>query len=492
MSHKTLPLAVLSFVALLAGCGGSAHIPAATASGPQLYMTPTISGGYSSSATAKPATYSVDDKAQPLPTFVQDTYAFSDKQSGAQIQYSGNVVTLSRGLRELELTYACGSTTVTGCTGIHYNSLQPASGWAVELADQSGGLVQLTGQPFAPLVPAVTCPSMKSAETFLFVTLPARLTAASPVRNTWNAQHETAYGSVDISASGSTVNLAKINQYILPSEGGGTPANAPSTSVTVTGACSPTVYGETVAVPANPTTTITGGVTQTTDPQAMMGIGPSGLLVEDNGTFAQNSAPYYENTLGAGTGAIGLPVPSSTIDPPRTGQSDSFTASVVGAQYLGFLYGSGSSGSSTNGFSSVASFGFPTLPSSCKTLMAQIAAKTATSLVNPIYGGDFPVNTTTGLPDPSLPSVQTNGGYGNCDFVVDLGLQSSTTNGLYEGATVWVGASTATNTSTANAYSIPAVAIAGTLNGKYAIFLIGEDTVGSPNQAWGIYLLQSN
>jgi hypothetical protein len=63
---------------------------------------------------------------------------------------------------------------------------------------------------------------------------------------------------------------------------------------------------------------------------------------------------------------------------------------------------------------------------------------------------------------------------------------------LYEGATVWVGASTATNTSTANAYSIPAVAIAGTLNGKYAIFLIGEDTVGSPNQAWGIYLLQSN
>lgn len=38
------------------------------------------------------------------------------------------------------------------------------------------------------------------------------------------------------------------------------------------------------------------------------------------------------------------------------------------------------------------------------------------------------------------------------------------------------------------AYSFPAVAIAGQLDGKYAIFLIGVDS----SQPWGIYLLQSN
>jgi hypothetical protein len=56
---------------------------------------------------------------------------------------------------------------------------------------------------------------------------------------------------------------------------------------------------------------------------------------------------------------------------------------------------------------------------------------------------------------------------------------------------VYVGSGFGTNT-TGKTYSFPAVAIAGQLNGKYAIFLIGVDSTGSPHQAWGIYLLQSN
>lgn len=462
-----LALALLATVlaVILSACSNTVNTPKATASGPQLYMTPTIYEGTPAIRyTSSPATISIDDAAL---TFAQQTYS---AQTAAQVNYSGDLAShpLARGLKELEQTYACGATTGT-CTGTTYtpSHLNP-SGWAVELAGQSGGLEQLIGHQFVPMVPAVTCPSMSSAETFLFVTLPKPL-------GVWDPTHETAYGSVNISASGSAVTFAGINQYILPSAGGGKVTNSSSVPQ---GACSSTVYGNTVAVPANPTITIdpTGAVTYAL--QAMVGIGPSGLLVEDSGGTSY---------LGAGTGAIGLPKPSNTVD----------TGSLVGAQYLGFFYGTGSSGSTPNGFSSVASFGFPTLPSSCKTLMAQIAAKTTTSLVNPIYGGDFPVNTTTGLtttglPDPGLSSVQANGGYGNCDFVIDLGTESSTTNGLYEGATVWVGAGTATNTSTTIAYPIPAVAIAGTLNGKYAIFLVGEDTVGSPNQAWGIYLLQSN
>jgi hypothetical protein len=466
-------LLILLLAGMVSACGGgSAHIPAATASGPQLYMTPVIHGG-SGSTTSTTATYSIDDKAL---TFAQATYAVNEAQSGAQTNYSGDIAFpgLARGLQELELTYNSCATDAGGCTSQTYKPPQPASGWAVELSGQDGGLLQLVAppgtynagpQPFVPLVPAVTCPSMKSAQAFQFVTLPSSLITSGTAPSTWNPQSETAYGSVDISASGSAVTLANIKQYILPSAGGGTPANAPSSSVPVPGACSPTVYGNTVAIPPNPTLTTTGGNTSS-GPQAMMGIGPSGLLVEDNGTFSQTRAPYYENSLGAGTGAIGLPKPSSALS----------TSSLLGAQYLGFFYGSGSAGSA-NSSTSLASFGFSSQPSTC----AAVTAQTSTML----YGGDFTNN------NPAASAVQANGGFGNCDFAIDLGAQDSSNNGLYSAATVYVGLGFAANT-TGKSYSFPAVAIAGQLNGKFAIFLIGEDTAGSPNQAWGIYLLQSN
>jgi hypothetical protein len=133
---------------------------------------------------------------------------------------------------------------------------------------------------------------------------------------------------------------------------------------------------------------------------------------------------------------------------------------------------------SSSGWSStVASFGFSSVPADC----SAVTASTATL----IYGGDFPNN------DPSGAAVQSAGGFGNCDFAIDLGAQDSTNNGLYPAAAVWVGASFSGNTTGAS-YSFPAVAIAGQLGGKNAIFLLGVDTTGSPNQAQGIYLLQSN
>jgi hypothetical protein len=460
-------VAILAVV--LGGCGTSVTIPTTSAAGPRLYMTPVIYGGTSGKSSYYPTTLSIDDAAL---TFAQQTYAFSDAQSGMQVNYSGNLKSFSRNLLELELTYSCGTTTTSGCSGITYDP--PKIGWAVELANQSGGLAQLSGQSFVPLLPAVTCPSMSSAESFLFVTLPARLITIGTGQNTWNPLNETAYGSVDISTSGSTVTLANITQNILPSASarGGTLTNASSSS-SVTGACSSTVYGNTVAIPANSTITIDSTGTETVTPQAMLGIGSTGLLVEDNGTSGHSTAPYYENDLGAGTGAIGLPKPSSAVD----------TSALIGAQYLGFFYGSGSSGSTTNWSSSMASFGFSSQPTTC----AAVATSTSTML----YGGDFSSNN---------PAAST-GGYGNCDFAIDLGPeggQDGKTNGLYSSAMVYVGAGFCPNrgattcTPVAQSYHFPAVAIAGQLDGKFAIFLIGEDTAGSPNQAWGVYLLQSN
>lgn len=446
---------------ILSACSSSANISKATASGPQLYMTPVIrEGAQSLQFTNTVATISIDDAAL---TFAQRTYSIGAHGTVVQVNYSGKLASLARGLKGLELTYAC--TEMSTCDGATYTpDPDNPSGWAVELPDQDGGLLQLAGQPFVPLVPAVTCPSMSSAETFLFVTLPDTLITTGTGAVDWNPTVETAYGSVDISASGSTVTFANISQYILPSAGGGKLTNSSS----VTGACSSTVYGNTVAIPADATVTGNNGV-DTYTPQAMVGIGPSGLLVEDNGS----ASGKHENVLGAGTGAIGLPKPSSAVD----------TSALVGAQYLGFFYGGGSSndgtssGTATSWSSSVASFGFTSLPSTC----AAVAPQTSTML----YGGDFTGN------NPAASTVQSGGGFGNCDFAIDLGAQDASTNGLYSAATVYVGSGFATNT-TGKRYSFPAVAIADQLNGKFAIFLIGEDTTGSPNQAWGIYLLQSN
>lgn len=94
-----------------------------------------------------------------------------------------------------------------------------------------------------------------------------------------------------------------------------------------------------------------------------------------------------------------------------------------------------------------------------------------------LYGGDFTND------DPSTSSD----GFGNCDLAIDLGTQDSANNGLFPNATVWLGTSYAANT-TGKTYSFPAVAIAGQLNGKYAIFLLGVDST----EPWTIYLLQSN
>jgi len=453
--------AALALAGVLNGCSSSAHIPTAAASGPQLYMSPSVYGG-TGSATATQASYSIDNTTQP-PVFAQSTYAFSDTQAGAQIQYSGQTATLARGLRQLELTYACGTRTVNGCNGVTYSPPQ-ANGWMFAWADQSAGLLQLSGQPFVPLLPAVACPSMKTAQTFLYITLPAPLINSGTGPLTWNPQLETAYGSADISASGSTVTFANINQSLL---GGGTPSVAPASSIT--GACSSTVYGNTVAVPANPAVTSTGtSSTVVTEPQAILGIGPSGLLVEDNGGSKISSKPYYENSLGAGTGAIGLPKPSAAVS----------IGSLVSAQYMGFFYGSGMAGSTANWSSSPASFGFSNLPSACAT----VATQTSTIL----YGGDFTAN------NPAAPAVQANGGFGNCNFAIDLGAQDTKTFGLFPSAIIHVGSSFSANTTGKN-YSFSAVAIAGQLtNGKFAIFVLGKDMTGSPNQAWGIYLLQSN
>ncbi len=171
----------------------------------------------------------------------------------------------------------------------------------------------------------------------------------------------------------------------------------------------------------------------------------------------------YVNVLGAGTGAVGLPQPSSAVD----------VSAAAGAQYLGFIYAAGiypGDSSSPTGWSShVASFGFSNVPPAC----ASIAPPTPTL----IYGGDFSNDDPSSSPD----------GYANCDFAIDLGSQSSSENGLFPNATVWVGAGYVGNTNGVT-YSFPAVAISGQVGEKHVLFVLGVDS----NEPWAIDLLQSN
>jgi hypothetical protein len=438
----------------LAGCSNT-HV---SSSNPSQTTNPVQT--YLAAGVGNLETYLIDHTAN---DFVVTSYG----PSGAAIQASGSVSPLANGILDLDITYLPGEI---------ISSAPQTGNWAVEIPGQAA-LMELettssfgTNTSFAPLVPTQSCPNLSTAETFQFVTIPKRLGSQSTVvANGWNPQLETAYGSVSIATSGTTVEFSNISQHTFPAASGGAAGSPINPAMaTATAACSSTFYGQTISVPSSVTVVNPGQGTSSVPPSATIGIGPSGFLSEDSGSPQgpnDPSIPPYENVLGAGYGAIGLMEPSAQIT----------TSALASAQYQGVLYGAASgssSGVANPGFRLIGSFGYSNLQASCPTLPAP-----ASSTI--LYGGEFASN------DPSASS------FGNCDLAIDLGNQDASNNGLYTATTVYVSASFPNN-GHATAYSFPAVAVAGQISGKYAIFLIGLDTIGSPSQPWGIYLLQSN
>jgi hypothetical protein len=464
----------------IAGCGevvrSSQSITGPTPQGgPQSYFAAAVAGGYHGGSVSDSeylASYTFDDSAN---TFAQLSYTFtSGDQKGPQLNYSGSWSALSRGLRNLGITYSNGQYGDSSAPGVGINYSPPLTGnWAFELAGQAGGFVNLKGMPFVPMVATQSCPSFSQASTYQFITIPTYIgtNLAGPnggIQN-WDPQHDTAYGLASVSTSGNTVEFKNIQQFTSAgtqvSDYPDVPGD-PAAITSIAGSCSPTFYGNTISVPGDVLVTLPGpGETITSS--AIVGVGPTGLLVENNGQ-TQNSVSNasftgYQPFLGSGTGAIGLPQPSSAAD----------VQALSGAQYLGVIYGGGSGASDWT--SRIASFGFPNAPTACPSGNFQA----------PIFGGDFPNN------DPTQSPASTSSGFGNCDIVIDLGQQDSSRNGLFPNATIYL-SQVFTGNATAGTYSFPATAIAGQLNGKYAIFVIGVDNTGTPSQAWGVYLFQSN
>jgi len=440
------------------GCSGSkSSSPANSGSTPapnpqgssKLYFSPAMGDVYA-------ATYSIDHTAN---TFVRKVYGFNNSPAnGPTVTDSGVIASLSSGIVSLDTTYNENS------TGTSTTYDPPLTGsWAVEIPGQAALIGMKDYATFTPAVPTGTCPAFSSPQTIQFVTIPNRLStnAGGVVANNWNPQLETAYGSAQVSVNGTAVQFSSVAQSTFPANGkSGTPLMPGAGSASAT--CDPTFYGETIGVPST-VDVINPGTTESVPPSATIGIGPSGFLVEDAGS-SQISGEPYENILGAGYGAIGMVRPAGAVS----------TSALVAARFQGFLYGSGgptSSSASGNGFSLIGSFGYADLKASCP---SPPAAKTSTML----FGGEFEDN------DPSKHAS------GTCDLAIELGPQDGSSNGLYPAATVYVGAAFPMN-GAGKSYSIPAVAIAGQIAGKYAIFLIATDTTGSPQQAWGIYLMQS-
>lgn len=456
--------ALAIFVAGCASSISSGGSSGATGNADQVYLAAGV-GSLAAQVEAL-STYTLDDTRN---TFVVTAYgpsgitistiAGSTTSTGSTIFESGDISTLANGIVQMDPTYFPGAVLASASP-----SSQTAS-WAVQIPGQAAlAAVQATNAngivtSFAPLVPTQSCPSFKSAQSFEFVTIPRTSTNGG-----WNPATETAYGSVSISTGNAGVQFSNISQYTLPATNGGTPgapanpASSPASTV-----CSQTFFGQTMSIPEVVTVQNPGGDSQSSSPSATIAISPAGFLLEDSGSL-EGPSPY-ENVLGAGYGAIGLETPSSALS----------TSTVVAAQYQGILYGAhdGSTASADGpGFRLMGSFGYSNLAAACPTLPAP-----STSTI--LYGGEFTNNN---------PSANASG---NCDLAIDLGAQDTASNGLYPAATVYVSASFPYN-GLGTAYSFPAVAIAGQIDGKYAIFLIGMDTAGSPSQPWGIYLLQSN
>jgi hypothetical protein len=454
LDRKAFAIGVLVIGIVIGGCSSTPMTtpPAVTSKNPQVYLAPLVAGTtVGPDAINTPQTYTIDDAGT---AFSQSTYVLGQDQEGAQVVAAGSFTASSRNLLTLALsaTYIFDSNAAKW-TATNYNPAVPG-GFAVELPGQAGALMQLKGQPAVPLVPLTTCPTIATAQTYQFITIPAALiTPTAPGQAaTWDPITDTAYGSVQITTNGSNVNLASIRQYTLPSMGGkGTPASPADSSIA--GVCGQTAYGNAISIPGQIDIS-EPGPGGSHPPQAIFNVTPGGFLVEDNG----DSYPY-QNSLGAGTGAVGLLMPSAALD----------TNAAVNAQYQGFIYGAGAfpgNGSSATGWSShLASFGFSSVPSICSSVAAS-----ASTLIYGVGGDD--------------PSASSNG---SCNLAIDLGPQDAANHGLYPNAKVWMGAAYPENKTNAP-YSFSAVAIAGQLQGKYAIFLLGVDS----KQPWAIYLLQSN
>ena len=376
----------------------------------------------------------------------------------------------------------------TTVSGVISPQNPPLSGaWAVEIPG-SGALANLLNinssnlsvrAAPAAMVENTTCPNSPTGIPFLYVAVPN----ASQTADTAD------FGSVNISSKGSAVTF-NTQPFLI-----GLPAQA---SITVTGGCSSTNFGQLTAYPLNSFATLQN--------IELISIGRLGLLTSSYLGGASGSSP---GAFGGGAGVIGVAELNAPVD----------VSAVVNAKYNGFLFSPLNKVQETYDITMLASAFGNHSPTSqaCSALQTSLAANNGKGAgtvpmvpsFNSLYGGEFLVTTSTGQAnDPTGAS-----GSENCDVAIDFGQQDSTANGLFPNATVFIGSNyppfSASNpwicsdTGSTCAVSFPAAAIVGHVQGRYVIFVAASasstpparlpDTFGNRlAQPVGIYLFQNN
>ncbi len=188
------------------------------------------------------------------------------------------------------------------------------------------------------------------------------------------------------------------------------PTQAATTSVA--GACAPTVFGSTISAPGQVTVQNPGSTTNL-PPQATIGIGTTGLLVEDNGlSSATRIIPITANSevlLGARYGRSRF---SETVERARHEWALGSAVPWLRLRSRSLLRKLFRAANSRGG----PLISRPLVSPACHRAAPLFAAQTG-ALVNGIYGGDYPQ--TNGQDDPSA----SPDGFGNCDLAIDLGSQ---------------------------------------------------------------------
>jgi hypothetical protein len=290
--------------------------------------------------------------------------------------------------------------------------------------------------PLAALVPG-SCLNINGNVTFQFVALP---------HQNWEVGKDAAYGSVQVSANGNAWNFSNFTQLTL--------GNSSQSGATLgAGSCATNAAGGLVTIPLNPISTIS----------AALSVGPSGFFVADQ---------FLSTASGALTGAAGIIQPSASVN----------ISSVVGGSYLGFIYEPN----------------VTTSPATCSadclatTQMAAFSGSVTTCQTLPsssgMCGGAF-FNDSLG----NLKQTST-------DTTIELGSEDSNNLGLFKSARITIpdpagspGACLAPGVAGTDSQSnptctLPAIAVVGNPENKFAIFLIAQDTVN--NSPLVIYLFQ--
>jgi hypothetical protein len=294
----------------------------------------------------------------------------------------------------------------------------PGIGAVGNLLQSSAGTI--LGGLYTVMAANTECPNFPKATRFLFVNVPVPL----------SENGAGFYGTTDINTLGSSVDF-NTSYYTV-----GQPLTSTPITFQADAACATTMFGSVISYPVNASNAL-----------GAFGGGDS-VIAKSQFLDGAIPAPSSNNEVQE-QNVVGLAMPSSAVS----------TTTLAGKHFIGLLYTPATSSSSYDSVVLPEEFGDEAGSSSaCTSFQAGITASLTKKTLSQapsaqaIYGGDFP----NGVPGAT--------GTETCDVAIDLGAQDATNNGLFPGAQLYAGTSTAVT-------STSAAAVVSQIDGRSVILL---------------------